>query len=224
METTPQPAPVGFWGNVPTGVKVGLVVGVTVLTFGGMGWYFYRRKQKQQRADKILRGAVVEGSLANIISKIYEAIDGGGTKESLLYEAFFDIPTRADFQRVAVLYQQAYDQSLEEDLRGDVEGEERQTITNIISSKPADKHGKPSYQLLPDWLRRLREAKSWLNTDEDKIYRVLWEIPDFIGAAMLSKAIANDTQIDYDSLTDYLKGQLDTDELEEARRILSKKK
>jgi hypothetical protein len=224
METMPQPAAAGFWGNVPSGVKVGLLVGVTVLTVGGIGVFIYRKKQKQKRADKILRGAVVEGSLANIISKINEAIDGGGTDENLLYEAFFDIPTIADFERVAVLYKQAYDQSLEEDLTGDVEGEERQTINNIISSKPANKQGKPSYRLLPDWLRRLREAKSWYNTDEDKIYRVLWEIPDKQGALLLSQAVAQDQQIDYESLTDYLNGQLDTDELEEARRILSKKK
>ncbi|MCU0432523.1 MAG: annexin [Bacteroidia bacterium] len=224
METEKQPEASGFWGNVPTGVKVGLIVAGSVLLIGGVGGYFVNRRIKKNRADKILRGAVVEGSLANIISKIYEAIDGGGTNENLLYEAFFDIPTQADYSRVAELYKQAYDQSLEEDLQGDVEGEERQTLNYIISSKPANKQGKPSYRLLPDWLRRLREAKSWFNTDEDKIYRVLWEIPDKQGAAMLSQAVSQDQQIDYESLTDYLEGQLDTDELEEARRILSKKK
>ena len=224
METEKQPASGGFWSNVPPDFKIGLFVAGTVLIIGGLGGYFYNRQMKNKRAEKILRGAAIEGSLANIISDIYEAVDGGGTNENLLYEAYADIPNQTDFYRVADLYKQAYDETLDAAITDDVGGEERQTLTNIISAKPENKNGKPSYELLPDWLRRLREAASWFNTDEDKIYRVLWELPDFTAAALLSKAIANNPQIGYESLTDYLEGQLDTDELEEARRILSKKK
>lgn len=210
----------GFWGNVDPGVKKGLVI----LVAGGLTFYVGRRFWKKYRSQKILKNALFEGSLASVAEKINVAVTGWGTDEQKVYEAFSDIPTQAQAAQVARLYKDAYTETLDEALREDLNTEELQTVKNIIAGKPKNKLDKPNYKLLEDWLRRLGQAAGTFLTDEDAIYRVLWEVPDKKGYVLLSAAAAAKKLSGYKSLVEYLQGQLGGSGLAIALYIMKRKK
>lgn len=214
----------GFWGNVDPKTKRWLIIGASVVIVGGTSYYFTRKAIRKSRANKVLKSAIHDGTLASLVEKFNEAIDGAGTDEQKVYESFSDIPTQKAADRFAVLYQAAYDESLEDALRGDLGTDERQTVNNIIAGKPKTQMDKPNYDLLDDWITRLTAAAGYWSTDEDSIYRVLWEVPDKKGYTVLSSAIATKKVYGYSSLTDYLTGQLDDGEQEQARYIMARKK
>src|SRR6476620_2416357 len=179
----------GFWGNVDPKVKKGLVIGGTILIVGGTAYYFGNKAVKKAKANKVLKSAIHEGTLASVVEMINVAIDGAGTDEEKVYEAFSDIPTQTQTDRVATLYKAAYDETLDDALRGDLDSDELQTVKNITAGKPKLKGGKVNYDLSDDWVRRLKASAGTWSTDEDGIYRVLWEVPDKNGYTVLSNAI-----------------------------------
>jgi hypothetical protein len=215
---------VGFWGNIDPKVKKGLVIGVSVLILGGGGYYFIRKRQKEGKARKILSKAVHSRTPESSVLKINTAIDGLGTDLEKIYEAYAEIPTRNGVDQVAKLYYQAYGETLDKALTGDIGSVEMQTIQNITSSKPEKKGMKPNYDLLSDWIFRLQKAAGYFNTDENAIYRVLWEVPDRNGIDVLSAAIQNDSELGKKSLVEFLESQLGSgDELDHAREIVARK-
>lgn len=222
MEKTETDAP-GFWGSVDPKVKTGLVIGATVLVVGGGIYYFARKGIQEHRSRKVLKNAIYEGSLESMVEKLNIAVDGAGTDEQKVYEAYSDIPTQNHVEKVQKLYEAAYDETLDEAMRGDLDSDEDQTIKNIVAGKPKFTGGKPNYDLTDDWIRRLKSAKGTFSTDEDAIYRVLWEVPDYNGYNILSTAIGKNTDVGYANLNEYLTGELDDQEQEDARYIMNRK-
>jgi len=214
----------GFWGNVSPGVKEKLVIGGTLLVFGGLTTYVLYRIARRHRSQAILKNALYDGSLASLVEKIDVALVGAGTDEQKVFEAFADIETQEQAGKVIKMYKDAYSETLDEALRGDLDTEELQTVKNIISSKPRKKGEPANYNLVDDWTRRLKAAKGTFSTDEDSIYAVLWEVPDYKGLSVLSNGIASDKSVGYNNLPDYLNGQLGEDELEHAKYIMNRKK
>ncbi|MEW6469650.1 MAG: hypothetical protein AB1458_12035 [Bacteroidota bacterium] len=214
----------GFWSGVNPTVKNTLVIGTAVLLLGGISLYVGGRVIRRRRSQSILKNALYDKSLASLVEKIDVALTGAGTDEQKVYEAFSDIQTQEQAGKIIKMYKDAYGETLDEALRSDLESEELQTVKNIISGKPRKKGDAPSYGLLEDWKRRLRAAAGSWSTDEDAIYAVLWEVPDYNGYTVLSKAIASEKLAGYESLTEYLKGQLDEEEQEQAKYIINRKK
>ena len=214
----------GFWGNVDPKTKKLLIYGVGGLVVGGTACYLVRRAYRNYRGEKVLKQAIHEGTLASSVAKFNRAIDGAGTDEELVYEAICEIPTQNAADRFAAMYKDAYEETFEDALQGDLGSDERQTVNNIIACKPKTKTDKPNYDLLDDWITRLTDSAGDWNTDEDGIYRVLWEVPDNNGYSVLSSAIAKNKVHGYSSLTEYLNRQLDDDELSHAREIMRRKK
>jgi hypothetical protein len=215
---------VGFWGNVDPGVKTGLVVVGSTVLIGGTLLYVASRKIRRQKSRQILKKAMIDGTLESIVEKIDMALVGMGTDEEKIYEAYCDIPTQEDALTVADLYYKAYSETLDDALRGDIGEVEMQTVKNITASKPERKNASPNYNLLEDWHRRLKISAGTFSTDEDEIFRVLWEVPDRKGYQLLSDAIKNKKEIGYAGITEYLTAQLGDGELEHAKYIINRKK
>ncbi len=216
--------PTGFWGNVSPGLKKGLIISAAVVIIGSAGTYITYRIVRRQRSRKVLKNAIHDGTLESLVEKIDIAFEGAGTVEEKVYEAFSDIPTQKIADRVAAYYEAAYGETLDKAMRGDLAEEEIQTVKNILAGKPEMQNGQVNYNLLGDWIRRLNLAKGNWSTDEDAIYRVLWEVPDKNGYTVLSKAITADKNIGYKDLYEFLKGQLDESEQSHAAEIMARKK
>jgi hypothetical protein len=214
----------GFWDNVDPKVKKGVIIGAGVLTGFTVSYIGYR-VYRRWRSRQILKQAIHDGTLASIVEKIDIALVGMGTDEEKVYEAISDIETQTQADRVAELYKTAYEETLDEAYRGDLNSDEIQTVKNIVAGKPKFRNGKTNYDLLDSWIRRLSAAKGTFSTDEDAIYRVLWEVPDRNGYSVLSNAInTNQSTTGYASLHDYLVGQLDETEQSHAAEIMARKK
>ena len=132
----------GFWGSVDPKVKTGLVIGAAVLIVGGGIYYFSRKAVQQHRSRKVLKNAIYEGSLENMVEQLNIAIDGAGTDEQKVYEAYSDIPTQNHVEKVQKLYEAAYGETLDEAMRGDLNSDEDQTVRNIVAGKPKFSGGK----------------------------------------------------------------------------------
>lgn len=197
-------------------VTGGIVVGTT-------GFLIARHLIKKSKGARVQQQIVFEGSPASFVQDLINAFEGAGTDEDSIYAVFARMPSQQFYLNVVKAYKDHPNGgNLGDDLGEELDTEELQVVKNILASKPARDGDKPSYGLLPFWSQRLQTAYEGAGTDEDAIYKVLWEVPDQNGLLLLNQNFSK--QNGGYSLFTMLDDELSGDELETAKTIIASKK
>jgi hypothetical protein len=211
----------GFWSSLSERDKHGLLIAGISATVGTILFFvgkYVIRRVKQRNLSKTV---VFDNSPANYVQVLYNAFENAGTDEYSVYQAFADMPTVKFYLQVSKAYEiKESGTTLGERLAEELDSEELQVVSNIIKAKPVKKGTNANYSLLSNWVSRLMAASGSWNTDEEAIYKVLYEIPDHKGINLVSQELVKQNKT---SLSEFLTDQLDEDELSKAQEIINRK-
>ncbi|MFN8714176.1 MAG: hypothetical protein ACK5Z2_15115 [Bacteroidota bacterium] len=183
--------------------------------------YFGNKWYKKRTARKAHHRSADNDDPAYFAKQIYMAIDGAGTDEDAILDAFAKMPSKDFYRKVQKSYEQLYaGRILEEDLQDDLSIEELNQVHTILAAKPSKPGGAASYDY-DGWSRRLHQAADGMGTDEEEIYRVLTEVPDKATLNKLRQVFQSNWTITLDEM---LTDELDDEELQKARSIIAQKK
>lgn len=93
-------------------------------------------QRDRERQNDALDQALTVGSPEYYANVIHIAIDGFGTDEEAIYNAFREMPTQAFVGRVIQAYRDLTGANMNEDLNDDLSSSELQKVANIIRNKP----------------------------------------------------------------------------------------
>lgn len=209
-----------FSGLTPKDKRRLIIAGssIVLLTTGailGNKWY------KNKKSNKAHARSLDSDDPAYFAKQIFLAIDGAGTDEDAVYDAFARIPSQEFYRKVQKAYGSLYpSRNLELDLQDDLSGDEYQRVSEILAQKP-EKTGQAASYDFSAWSLRLHNAADGMGTDEDEIMRVLTEVPDRAAYEKLKTRFRSDWTI---SLEEMLEDELDEDELQQANAIIAKKR
>lgn len=212
-----------FFGNWSARDKKILlwITGGTVV--GVAGYLIAHHYYKKAKGARVQQQIVFEGSAASYAQTLINAFEGMGTDEDSVYQTFADMPSQQFYSKVVKAYKDHPDGgNLGDDLGSELDTSELQTVKNILRAKPVKDGDKPNYDLLPDWSSRLTTAYEGAGTDEDAIYKVLYEVPDKNGLLLLNQQFSKDN--DGYSLFTMLDDELSGDDLQKAKTIIASKK
>ena len=94
-------------------------------------------KKERERKNNALEDILTVGTPEYYANVIYIAVNGWGTDEDAIYQAFEDMPTKTFFGQVIRAYRDLTGNSLNEDLNDDLSSSELAKVTEILNSKPA---------------------------------------------------------------------------------------
>lgn len=232
-EGNKQPIPISYPQYVPqSGTFFGnwsardkkILLMITGGTFIGVtGYLIAHHYYKKAKGARVQQQIVFEGSAASFAQTLINAFEGMGTDEDSVYKTFSEMPSQQFYLKVVKAYKDHPDGgNLGDDLGSELDTSELQTVKNILSGKPIKDGGKPNYDLLSDWSQRLKTAYDGAGTDEDAIYRVLYEVPDKNGLLLLNQKFSKENN-SY-SLFTMLDDELSGDDLLKAKTIIASKK
>jgi len=211
-----------FFGNWSARDKKILLLVTGGLVLGTATFLIVRHVVRKRRGERVQRRSVIDGAPEKFAQELVNAMDGAGTDEEAVFETFSKMPSLHFYTRVAKAYEDHPDGGiLADDLVGDLDKEDLRVVMNILNSKPKRDRGEPSYHLLSDWTQRMINAYEGAGTDEDAIYRVLYEVPDKNGFALLNEEFKKHT--DGYSMFDMLTEEMEGDDLDYARQIMIEK-
>lgn len=207
-----------FSGLTPKDKRRIIIAGSSVVILGTAA-FIGNRWWKNRKSKKAHSESLDQDDPAYFAKQIYLAIDGSGTDEDAIYDAFAQIPTLEFYRKVQKQYSQLYKgKSLEEDLQDDLSGDEYEKVSSILAQKP-EKPGQGASYDLSQWSERLHAAADGAGTDEDEIYRVFKELPDKTALAKLKTRFNSDWTY---SLDEMLKDELDEEEMQKVNSIIAK--
>jgi hypothetical protein len=210
-----------FFGNWTGHDKFLLLTGGTII--GVAGFFIVRHYYKKNKGERIAQQIVFEESPAAYAQALINAFEGMGTDEDAVYQTFADMPSQAFYLKVIDAYKLHPDGGdFGTDLSSEFDSTDLKYLQNIVKSKPAKDGGKPNYSLLSDWSQRLTTATDGMGTDEDAIYKVLYEVPDKNGLVLLNSEFSKGKSSN--ALYTMLEDELSGDDLLKAKTIIAKKK
>jgi hypothetical protein len=211
----------GFFSGLTPKDKRRLVIAGTSAAALTAALYFGNKWYKKRTARKAHHRSADNQDPAYFAKQIYMAVDGAGTDEDAILDAFAKMPSKDFYRKVQKSYEQLYNGSvLEEDLQDDLSIEELEQVHAILAAKPNKEGGAASYDYNA-WSRRLHQAADGLGTDEEEIFRVLTEVPDKAALNKLRQVFQSNWTITLDEM---LTDELDEEELQQARSIIAQKK
>jgi len=222
-QEAPRP---GFWGSLSDTERRVILIGTGALIVGTAGFFIARRAVNKRQTRVTLTKATQDGSAASYAMEIAQAFenkdDWWGIQINDIYKTLYAIPSYKVFREVEREYNKLPDQPvLGTDFLEKLTLDESRTTKIILAGKPDQLGARVSGMLLQEWVSRLTNAGSGWGTDEDAITRVLYEIPDKAGAALLDQTLKNSRGYSLDEL---LEDELSGEELENARLIISTKR
>lgn len=220
-QAQPQEEKKDSWKS--TVLYAALAVGVTGLTIWGV-----RKMVRDAVSNREENKTLEDGSSATIAKQIKMAFDNDGwwgTDEVALRRALQSVQSKQDFDKVKKSYQKLYNRPLLEDMADELTSSEYNEMLQIISAKPAKRGDKtePNYDA---WAKRLRSAMElyymgiFPGTDEDAIYAVFNEMPNYSAYKQVAKAY---NRIYGDDLYDDLIGEMWYWEIDELIAKVKKK-
>ncbi len=216
-----QQQPNTFFGNWTGHDKFLLLTGGTIV--GVAGFFIVRHYYKKSKGERIAQQIVFEESPAAFAQTLINAFEGWGTVEDDVYQTFADLPSMEFYIKVIDAYKLHPDGGdFGTALAGEFDSTELRYLQNIVKSKPLRTGGKPNYSLLPDWVQRLSTASDGSGTDEDAIYKVLYEVPDKNGLVLLNNELSKGRSPN--ALYTMLEDELSEEDLLKAKTIIARKK
>jgi len=156
------------------------LTGVTFLVLRKGVWKI--QTNKEQNKSTIVGNAQTN---AKAMKMAFDNDGWPGTDEVAVREIMRSLKSRKDYDDMVKSYQKNYHRNLNKDLESELTSAEYQEMLYILATKPGTPQGEKQVTLYEAWARRLYNAMSeyyigmFPSTDEDAIYAVFDEIPNY---------------------------------------------
>ncbi|MEM6271422.1 MAG: hypothetical protein AAF998_18445 [Bacteroidota bacterium] len=219
----------------------GLKIGAVVAGASGVLYLILRGVLKNQQYNRTVNASDDTGEPDWFANRIYDAFNpdtpfGWGTDEELVRDTISDVPHRKFWEQVKGKYFDLTKRTshLMEDLEKEVSNHMKAEILAIIDSMPANQreaNNRDPFQvtdrMLKNWAIRIKAGADYestffwpYGTDEEAIYKVLNELPNFAAFCMLNGKYF---QLYGKSALTELSDEMSGEDLEKAYRILQSK-